>query len=716
MVDAPEISEVFALCPEFQIRGAGFPSHWPGQLASDHERPWSERYGQEVETVRSLFENERLQEALWWQNPAFARNTLPALLSGDCFVESSKSRRRLRKFVSYLQRYCAKNEVIGFFGPVGFGRLVNDLLAPRESGGEWIQQRRVYLEPWIVRVIWYHFTTAQPEHALLYLSPRLSLRDGVVFDGSKSRRADGGRAVTEEMEKLLRQLRKAPLSLWDLTAEGYGEATLDLARRGGWISALPAIPSTGFPLEWAKHQARLYHPSICEPIQDELARFESLLSRMEEPRSGLESLPELIQEFQSLVAAKNSGQASRNQGAFYGGRLGFYEDCQRRGLELPKSWVTDIVPALSLVLQSARWMALQTAETAEQLFDLRAEKLYRRFGEGYPAVHLWESTRDLFADPTKLKFKETGAELARRWRKVLGEGAFRRWDSADVAADVERLFPSRPHTYKGAQFHSCDLFFTAHGKAVLGEVHPCLFPFQDLSTTLQNPNPEFLNSWYEERSDRVQVRPATFVPFTRLHLDGRADQETHAVLVDPHHGSWRPSSQCVRLGDMTVHRLEDRFVLRGPDGLEVGLLDFFTPDLSELQNLHFSPFAEAGPDRLEIDGLVVRRAEWTLRASEFSLSGSLSVSQRLTRLNEALVEKGLPEQFFARFAKEVKPLLIVRDSVLFLDLFWSLLTASGECRCSEVLPALEQAWLPTPDGAATGEGRFVFFDRLYRRA
>ena len=709
----------FELCPEFQWRGAGFPSLWPGRVVSDPEMDYDSRYHAEVEALRGLYQSERLQEALWWQNPPFAKNTLPALLRGDCLHDSSKSRRRLRKFVSYLQRYCAKNEVIGFFGPVGFGNLVEGLKAPKESDGDWLQQRRVYLEPWVIRVLWYHFTTRVPEHALLYLSPKVRVRGGLIFDGSRSRRADGGRAITSEMSELLDLLRERPRSLAELLAEDHQEATIDLARRKGWVSALPAIPSDGSALIWARNQADCYHPSIRDPILQELAHYESLLKRMSQERSGLAPLPQIIWEFQELLASRNSGDSSRNKGSFYGGRLGFYEDCRRRPLDVPADWLNPLLPALFLVLRSARWMALRTASRAEQLFAERADRLQLRMGDGFPAVFLWERTRDIFSEPAKFLFQDAKAELAERWRQVLGEQTPNkgvcRWSSEELSAGVERFFPEQQFSYRGARFHSCDLLFTSQGKAVLGELHPCLFPFQDLSTTLQHPDLGKLRHWYEDRSPGKEVRPATFVPFTRLHLDGRIDKEAQAVLVDPHHGSWRPLDRQIRLGDVTVHKVGENFMLRGPGEMEVGLLDFFTPDLCELQHLHFSPFDWAEPGlRLEIDEMVVHRAKWRLQASQLSGLKPLPVAERLTGLNRILTENELPEQFFAHFPKEVKPLLIMRDSVLFLELFWSLLSSSGECTCSEVLPALEEAWLETPDGPATSEGRFVFFDRSFR--
>lgn len=709
----------FDLCPEFQLRGAGFPSSWPGRLASDRTSDWATRFDEEVRTLQDIYASERLQEAIWWQNPAFAGNVLPALLRGDCNISNSKSRRRLKKFVSYLQRYCAKNEVIGFFGPVGFGHLVSGSTEARDSRGPWLRDRKVYMEPWVVHALWRHFTSQAPQHALLWLSPKVRLEQGVVFDGSASRRANGGRAITEEMQRLLERLKQAPQSTETLLGEGFDEATLTLARRQSWISPLPAIPSNGFPLDWAVQKAQEYHPSIGEPLLKELARFRSCLEQMSVGESRSDRLPHLIQNFQQLIASKNSGQVSRNKGAFYGGRLGFYEEGVRRSMELPAGWVESVLPALGLVLRSARWMALETARTADDLLLEKARKLHRRYGDGYPAVLLWEKTIDIFSKPSLLGFPEAEAELSRRWQQALGEPDLERSEASfsceEVSRQVDLLFPQQTHSYKGARFHSCDILFTAQGKAVLGEIHPCLFPFQDLSTTLHHPHIETLRSWYRNRREGRDVRPATFVPFTRLHLDGRIDQEAYAVLVDPHHGSWRPASQQVRLGDLTVHPSEERFCLRAPNLPDVDLLDFFSGELSELQSLHFSPFSRIGKGhRVEIGGLVVKRADWALKLSDFSSLQPLETAERISRLNRELIRKDLPAQFFARFPKEVKPLLIVRDSVLFLDLFWSLLVASGECRCSEVLPALDEAWLQTPEGLATGEARFVLFDKSCR--
>src|SRR6185436_13823656 len=64
----------------------------------------------------------RFQEAVIWQNRgAWHRGIKLQLLEP---VNSSKQRQHEELIAMYLQRYCTKNDTIGFFGPVGWAQFV----------------------------------------------------------------------------------------------------------------------------------------------------------------------------------------------------------------------------------------------------------------------------------------------------------------------------------------------------------------------------------------------------------------------------------------------------------------------------------------------------------------------------------------------------------------------------------------------------------------
>ena len=86
-----------------------------------------------------------------WQNAAAVANALDKL--GDA-PGTSKTRRREDVVASYWQRYCAKNDTIGFYGPLAWGRIEADG-APRLAvrSGALVRERGVHLESWGVQAL-----------------------------------------------------------------------------------------------------------------------------------------------------------------------------------------------------------------------------------------------------------------------------------------------------------------------------------------------------------------------------------------------------------------------------------------------------------------------------------------------------------------------------------------------------------------------------------
>ena len=98
--------------------------------------------------LAALADNLRFREALTWQNGDALRNALDRLVTA---ASGSTHRRRLETVASYWQRYCAKNETIGFFGPIGWGQLVDDGPAVvEEPGGGLLAARATRFEVWAI--------------------------------------------------------------------------------------------------------------------------------------------------------------------------------------------------------------------------------------------------------------------------------------------------------------------------------------------------------------------------------------------------------------------------------------------------------------------------------------------------------------------------------------------------------------------------------------
>lgn len=132
----------WALWRDFAVRSAGFPVEGLDAFGS----------GDESLRLRAVARDARFQEAVAWQNPAALVN---AVLNQAHGVVSKPSRVRQREEVvaSYWQRYCAKNDTIGFYGPLAWGRIEDDGPRLRARCGALVGERSVHLEAWGVQAL-----------------------------------------------------------------------------------------------------------------------------------------------------------------------------------------------------------------------------------------------------------------------------------------------------------------------------------------------------------------------------------------------------------------------------------------------------------------------------------------------------------------------------------------------------------------------------------
>jgi len=98
-----------------------------------------------------------LREAIAWQNRHALTTGIDVLIrrGPEPAKRNTKSRQHEALIASYLQRYCAKNDTIGFFGPLGWSGIDDEAgvrVAPA-APGKMIAARVTYLEGWAVRAI-----------------------------------------------------------------------------------------------------------------------------------------------------------------------------------------------------------------------------------------------------------------------------------------------------------------------------------------------------------------------------------------------------------------------------------------------------------------------------------------------------------------------------------------------------------------------------------
>ena len=132
----------WALWRDFAIRAAGFPVSGLDVFGA----------GDEGERLREVASNPLFREAVAWQNRQALVTQIEAIAHASP-QSASKRRRREAVVANYWQRYCAKNETIGFFGPLAWGRAAEDGPALHASCGQLVSESTVHFEAWAIHAL-----------------------------------------------------------------------------------------------------------------------------------------------------------------------------------------------------------------------------------------------------------------------------------------------------------------------------------------------------------------------------------------------------------------------------------------------------------------------------------------------------------------------------------------------------------------------------------
>lgn len=158
------------------------------------------------EQVRKLASDPRFAEAVASSSP-------PVYLD----IERGRFNNRLeRQLASYLQRLCAKNETMSFFGPIHYGRV--DPSAPDGVDARWqgpavLRGRKAYAASWLVQGVWRKLAF-EPDIAPWLVLRRKGFSEAPARTARKARLGDIlirlGRTRPEHVVDALKQQLTAP--------------------------------------------------------------------------------------------------------------------------------------------------------------------------------------------------------------------------------------------------------------------------------------------------------------------------------------------------------------------------------------------------------------------------------------------------------------------------------------------------------------------------
>jgi hypothetical protein len=130
----------WALRRDFAVRSAGFPVAGLNAFGADNEQA----------RLREIAADPAFREAVTWQNRAVLATAVEGMSKHG--GEPSKERRREEIVARYWQRYCAKNDTIGFFGSLAWGELRDDGPGLTQRSRGLVSERTVHIETCGLRV------------------------------------------------------------------------------------------------------------------------------------------------------------------------------------------------------------------------------------------------------------------------------------------------------------------------------------------------------------------------------------------------------------------------------------------------------------------------------------------------------------------------------------------------------------------------------------
>jgi hypothetical protein len=698
--------------------------------------------------LREVAAGERFREAVAWQNRNVLHAGVDSLLRHNSPQASRDSKQRQNEEVvaSYWQRYCVKNDTIGFFGPVGWARIVDEAEAfAARPGASLLASRTVYFEQWGIDALIALINKNLP--AAAWASPRrlpsvrlegdwlhVSFRRPVRLPPKQAavlRACDGTRTAAQVAAYL--RMRRAG-------GDWHSDAEVLTILRGlkgqGLIAWQFEVPVSAYP------ERRLRE--LLERVTDEQVR-RGALSRLEELEACRErvaaaaghnqeldaALQELDERFTNLTGVG----ATRWAGRMYAGRTLVYEDCRRDiEVEIGSDFVEEMSGPLALLLHSARWFTYEAGQRFRRAFREIYERLALKCGSRTidAASFRMEVQATLFNGEIAV-LDEVQNELRQRWEAVLAVSPEQRrlaYRCDELRPAVAAAFDAPCAGWSAARHHSPDLMIAAESveairrgeyEIILGELHLGTITMGGSVFYQQHPLPlELLRA---KEHDLPEPHAVPVVPNSWLAT------HTFNSLNSPkdYYVEFTPESfvaereRAVVIADFVVEEQGGQLVARTHDGrLCFDVLEMFGRTFSEFVTERFRMFGPLShTPRVSIDRVTVARETWRCAVGCLDFANLKDEPERFLATRRWARSLGMPRHVFVKVPVETKPCYVDFDCPVYVNLLAKLMRrtaqeggAGTQAVFTEMLPGVEQAWLPDAEGRRyTCELRIVALDQ-----
>ena len=699
-------------------------------LLSDYLACHAEGDSANAMRLTALAQDSRFREAITWQNRHAVRSGLDVLLRHTADTVRNSQRRKHELLVArYLQRYAAKNDTIGFFGPVAWAVVRPASGISVHHGTALATDAKVNFEPWAVQTM------------IAAIAQDPGMRGAMSPHAHPACRLDGTGAVTLlEREFRLPVLEQAVFGLCDgkHTVAQIHAASLGVATETDIAQALERLVMRGLV---SPHLRIAVANDSMQSLQLALAQLAPSSAR-DRWRTGIDQLLDLRLRAQQAMGSAEVVNLLLEQldqcftdlcgvapthlaGGSYAGRTLVSLDT-RRGTDIviPDSLVKELAEPMRPVLDAAYWFSCQAhaqlTEFAGGIFDEHSR-------DGcMPLDNLWfrlqqqELTVNAIVD-------DVVEQLIERW-DTFAESVTASVTAAELAQRSDAAFSDVAAGWPGARFQAPDVMLAARDlqainegdcQFVLGELHAADRSLFRQVFLEQHVDPARLHAAVARDQTEPELRPllrsAALLARTRTLPDApyAFDIECDAV------SSTLPASRVLRSGDLWVERRPHGLSIRTRDArLEFPLHAFLGPQAATLIGSRFSLFAPVPyRARSTIGRLVVGRASWSLDLAPMQVHRATTPESRFRAVRRQALDLGWPRRVFYRVPGELKPLYLDMDSPCFVELFARtvrLAAQRGEATLQvvQMLPLPADSWLTDATGARyTSEWRMLFVRR-----
>jgi hypothetical protein len=716
--------------------------------------------------VRDVVSESSFRAAVTWQNHQVLRRGLLQVLQFKPGVDarSSKYRQREELVAGYWQRYCLKNDTIGFFGPVGWATATAGPTS-YQPGRVLIASRDVLFETWPIDRL-AELLAADPGLAG-WLAPRRlpfvrveTSQSGHASEHSVLLPGRRGQPVSPLAAEALRRcdgrspaIRLAAGMVEDGHAADPGEV-LDVIgelKKKRWITWTLDVPLSPRPERYLRRSLEeIGEPALREAALRQLDALERGRDRVAGAGGDPELLLAALEDLDTVFSSLTSSAPTRHHGLAYGGRTLVYHDSRREmTLELGTEVLTALAP-LRLVLTSARWLTYRLGLAVRAEIQAIYDRLAARQAGPVTLAALWFEAMSVLHESGRREVDRLTGELQARWAGILelpagGHQVCLR--TADLEDQVARRFAAPGPGWLAARYISPDVMLAAadadaiaRGEfvAVLGETHLAVASYRHNCFVTQHPEPGELLACID--TDMPDPR---LLPVLPKESPPRLNVRTHPALIrdrdyavalfrdtaDPHRPRLLMSAdlaiECERRGqdgDGSAGGL----TVRLPDGTVADVLDAFAEALMDLVMDSCEMFeASAHTPRVSFDRLVVCRETWRFDPATLTFAAGKDEALRYLGARQWQREHGLPRHVFVKSPDEIKPFFVDFDSPVYVNVLCKSVRRSGngettgeagsEARgqivITEMMPNLDELWLTDADGRRyTCELRMVAVD------